>query len=407
MEKLSAKEKGIKDIQQVEIFKEFEKILDLSKIIEDNKVSIFNKDESALSEIIHNIINENGFEDPFVVLDIGPLLFQYSTCKKILERGTPYYAVRYCKLPVILDVLRKLECGFACTNQEEITYIINNEIHGNRIYFSNPVKDPHHLKFADSKNVELVNFDCENELLKIKVYHPHANSLLKVNTEVNSSYSELEIKYGCSVDEVSILVERAKLFGINFKGYAIQSYSYNGFCDSIDEVVSLVHIAQDKGFQPEFLDLGELEIDTNDFEFVPLLEKINSQVKAHIDKDYEILYQLGKDFFEQVYFLVFIIRGKKIKKQAETILIEYFVDESIFDILSTSIKDKEINIVEISKVSSTKKYPTIFSSCNRGSKDGIKFEHLSEMEAETWCYFQNIHFTNNLPTINIFTYDTS
>ena len=44
----------------------------------------------------------------------------------------------------------------------------------NRIIYDNTFKEISHLKYAARNGIDLMTFDCEMELLKVKAHHPSA-----------------------------------------------------------------------------------------------------------------------------------------------------------------------------------------------------------------------------------------
>lgn len=58
--------------------------------------------------------------------------------------------------------------------QEEIRKVVSLGVEPNRLIFANPTKPASHLRYAADEGVELITFDNENELYKIKSLHPTA-----------------------------------------------------------------------------------------------------------------------------------------------------------------------------------------------------------------------------------------
>ena len=44
-----------------------------------------------------------------------------------------------------------------------------------RIAYANPIKQVSHIQYAAHMGVELITFDCEEELLKILKHHPSSS----------------------------------------------------------------------------------------------------------------------------------------------------------------------------------------------------------------------------------------
>jgi len=79
-------------------------------------------------------------------------------------------------------MLSLLGCQFDCASKEEIIRVTELDIPTSKIIYANPVKDSHFLKFARSQDVDLMTFDNETELYKIKLYHPYAKLIIRIKT---------------------------------------------------------------------------------------------------------------------------------------------------------------------------------------------------------------------------------
>ncbi len=52
--------------------------------------------------------------------------------------------------------------------------ILNLGVSPDRIIYGNPFKQPSYIQYAAEMGVELMVFDCEEEMIKIKMHHPSA-----------------------------------------------------------------------------------------------------------------------------------------------------------------------------------------------------------------------------------------
>ena len=74
----------------------------------------------------------------------------------------------------ILEVLAALGTGFDCASKSEINKILSLGVEPERIIYANPVKPTSHIKYAATTKVDLMTFDNETELYKIKELFPQA-----------------------------------------------------------------------------------------------------------------------------------------------------------------------------------------------------------------------------------------
>jgi ornithine decarboxylase len=132
--------------------------------------------------LINYFIEKNKTDQAFFIINLGAVLEQFKRWKQNLPRVEPFYAVKCCPDPVILSILSLLGCQFDCASKEEIISITSLDIPTSKIIYANPVKDSHFLKFARSQDVDLMTFDNETELYKIKLYHPYSKLIIRIKT---------------------------------------------------------------------------------------------------------------------------------------------------------------------------------------------------------------------------------
>lgn len=74
----------------------------------------------------------------------------------------------------VLEILAALETGFNCVTKAEINKILSLDVDASKIMFANPAKMASHIRHATKMGVNLMTFDNEIELHKIKEHHPNA-----------------------------------------------------------------------------------------------------------------------------------------------------------------------------------------------------------------------------------------
>lgn len=77
-----------------------------------------------------------------------------------------------------MKVLATLGTGFDCASKTEINKILSLNVSAERIIFANPAKPNSHIRHAASMGVDVMTFDSEIELHKIKELFPQAKSVL-------------------------------------------------------------------------------------------------------------------------------------------------------------------------------------------------------------------------------------
>lgn len=160
--------------------------------------------KSTVMSVIKEIAETGVQEDAFYVCDVGDIVRKHEIWKNTLPRVEPFYgkgfitiftavlsifnhlillAVKCNDSLAVLEVLAAMGTGFDCASKSEIDKILSLDVSPDRIVFANPAKPASHIKFAASRCVDLMTFDNETELHKIKTLYPHAryNTLFFIN----------------------------------------------------------------------------------------------------------------------------------------------------------------------------------------------------------------------------------
>ncbi|CAB4027735.1 ornithine decarboxylase-like, partial [Paramuricea clavata] len=186
---------------------------------ENPKVSVF-EDGVSIKEVITTLMQNNKSEDDaFYCVDIGDILKKHEKWKYLLPRIEPFYAIKCNTDPVILELMVNLGIGFDCASQVEIdTMLLSYGVEPNRIIFANPCKQLSHIKYAVANGVDLMAFDNEMELQKVKALAPNSRLLLRILTDDSRSLCQLGIKYGAALDQCQHLLKVAKQLDLNVVG---------------------------------------------------------------------------------------------------------------------------------------------------------------------------------------------
>lgn len=78
----------------------------------------------------------------------------------------------------MLEVLNTLNVNFDCASKAEINKILSIGVHPDRIIFANPAKPASHIRHAAAVGVNMMTFDSETELHKIKKLYPDARYII-------------------------------------------------------------------------------------------------------------------------------------------------------------------------------------------------------------------------------------
>lgn len=158
---------------------------------EEQNVRILN-DEIDVWNIVRDIARSEAEEDAFYICDLGNIVEKYGIWRKKLPRIQPFYgknnkknifirfpsnvfpAVKCNDNVTVLKVLATLGTGFDCASKTEINKVLSLNVNSERIIFANPAKPNSHIRHAAAMGVDVMTFDSEVELHKIKELFPQA-----------------------------------------------------------------------------------------------------------------------------------------------------------------------------------------------------------------------------------------
>jgi diaminopimelate decarboxylase len=250
----------------------------------------------------------------------------------------PYYAVKCNPNPVILESLASLGCNFDCASENEMKTIIEITKDPTRIIFANPCKMTSQIRYARSNDVDLMTFDCEEELYKIKLYHPYANLVLRLAVDDSKSLCKFNKKFGCKLEEVKellLIVKTLKLIvvGVSFHVGSGCSSSEN-YYKAIQDCKTAVDIANEIGIKMSIVDIGGgfPGLDTT-IKFEDIAIEVNRGMTDFFQKELDnneiqFISEPGRYFAQKSHTLVLNVIGKKIIKNedGEKVIIYYLND---------------------------------------------------------------------------------
>jgi diaminopimelate decarboxylase len=315
---------------------EFSKTLD-NTLLQKYSVKLYGSDYDIYN-IINDFIEDNHSERAFNLIDLGSVTKAYSKWVNLLPQVKPYYAVKCNPNPVILDALATLGANFDCASEAEVKTIIEITNDPSRIIFANPCKMSSHIRYARSNDVDLMTFDAEEELYKIKLYHPYTKLILRLAVDDSKSLCRFNSKFGCKLDEVEDLLNITKTLKLDVVGFSFHvgsgCSSADSFYNAIDDCKKAVIIAQKLDINISMIDLGGGFPGVDDkIKFEDIARRINDAIQDFFEYDNEtkniqFIAEPGRYFVQRSHTLVLNIIGKKISinENGEKIIIYYLND---------------------------------------------------------------------------------
>jgi len=308
-------------------------------LFQKHEVKLYGSDRDTY-DIINDFLEENQSERAFYIIDLGEITNSYTNWVKLLPDVKPYYAVKCNPNHVLLDVLASLGCNFDCASENEIKTIIEITKDPTRIIFANPCKMSSQIRYARANDVDLMTFDCEEELYKIKLYHPYAKLILRLAVDDSKSKCKFNKKFGCPLFQVEELLRIVKTLKLDVVGF---SFHVGSGCSSADNFYDALHdcrkatdIAKDLGITITMIDIGGgfPGLDVN-VKFEDIAKRVNDGMTDFFgteleNKTIQFISEPGRYFAEKTHTLVMNIIGKKVVKTDDDKTFVYYLNDGIY-----------------------------------------------------------------------------
>ena len=295
---------------------------------------------------ILDIIQRNPEKTAFYIVDLGKIVELYEQWMRLLPKITPYYAIKCNSNPRVLQVLENLGINFDCASQDEIKTVLDITNDPNRIIFANPCKYPEHIQYAKENLVDLMTFDCEEELYKIKKYYPEARMVLRLAVDDSKSKMKFSKKFGCTKENIITLLVLAKSLQLTVVGF---SFHVGSKCMSADTYYNALN---DCKYACEIARLLDIKIDMIDIgggfssedSFFDATYYINLGIDLLFSSDdyyqnIKFIAEPGRYFAETTHTLVLQVIGKKAVVENDENIIVYTLNESVYNSFNCTIFD--------------------------------------------------------------------
>jgi diaminopimelate decarboxylase len=293
-------------------------------------------------DIINDYLEDNPSERAFYIIDLGELINSYSNWMRLLPTVKPYYAVKCNPNPVILDALASLGVNFDCASETEMKTIIEITKDPTRIIFANPCKMSSQIRYARSNDVDLMTFDCEDELYKIKLYHPYAKLILRIAVDDSKSKCKFNKKFGCKLSQIKELLTISRTLKLDVIGFSFHvgsgCYSAENFYNAIKDCKEATNIASSLGINTSIIDIGGgFPGKDTEIKFEDIARRVNDAMSDFFETEIEnnniqFIAEPGRFFAESTHTLVLNVIGKKkiINDNTGECTIVYYLNDGIY-----------------------------------------------------------------------------
>lgn len=320
-------------------------IPEISSLITSKKIQVL--DKTDILEIINHFLETHQSDQPFYIINLKEVITKINLWRDNLPTIEPYYAIKCNPDEIIIKLMASMGLSFDCASKNEIAKVISADVNPDKIIFANPCKLLQDIKYARANDVDLMTFDSSHELYKIKLYHPSAKLVIRIQVDDSKSRCKFNCKFGVRLDEVKDLLQQAKFMELDIIGV---SFHVGSGCEdpkvfrtALQDCKTVYDIGKEMGFNMKLIDLGGGFPGANDEKFVEMAKVINESIEEFF-KDIEIdfMAEPGRFFVTSAYTLITSIINKKIIKSPENIgdkQIIYYLSEGIYGSFNNIIFD--------------------------------------------------------------------
>jgi ornithine decarboxylase len=192
-----------------------------------------------------------------------------------------------------------------------------------------------------------MTFDSSHELYKIKLYHPSAKLIIRIQTDDSKSRCKFNCKFGVSLDQVNDLLHQAKFMDLDIVGVSFHVGSgcedESVFKTAIGDCRKVYDMAKEKGFNFNIVDIGGGFPGDDDEKFNRMAIIINSSINEYFNNiDIKFMAEPGRFFVTSAYTLVTSVINKKIVKNSDdnnSKHIIYYLSESVYGSFNNIVFD--------------------------------------------------------------------
>jgi ornithine decarboxylase len=374
----------------------------LPNFIKDHSVTIIDKKNPIQSDLIQVIIEKYGPSGAFYIVNIGDILRRLQLWRKLFPTIEPFYAVKSNCSSVICELLGLCGIGFDVASIGEINIIKDKVKNMNKIIFAHPIKPIDSIVYARTVDVDLLVVDSEHELYKVKLYHPHANLLIRLKVDDKDSICRFSEKFGIDQDNITNILDLASRMNLNVKGV---SFHVGSNCKNAKQYYSAIEmakytfdIAKEKNFNFSIIDSGGGFSGDNSNESFELLENISTEIYKALedffnnDPNLTLMAEPGRFFCTNSHTLVLNVIGKKVKIDKETgnKIQTLYLNDGLYGSFSAITYDYQKPTIIPYNNDDIQKYKTILQGASCDSLDVVcKDIMLPELEISDLVYVEN------------------
>ncbi|XP_013383988.1 ornithine decarboxylase [Lingula anatina] len=214
----------------------------------------------AMRHLIKDKLQQGDDMRPFYIANLDDIVNKHKHWVKLMPRVKPFYAVKCNNTEPVVKTIAALGAGFDCASSAEFQQVLKYGVETDRIIYAQTCKDPEEIKHASERGVDLMTFDNEDELVKIKHLYPHARLVLRILPQVQKAVLKMGKKFGCAIKNCKGLLLKAKELELNVVGISFHVGSSCLDAFAYEHTISLCRgifdMAKTIGYNFNLLDIG-------------------------------------------------------------------------------------------------------------------------------------------------------
>ncbi|KDR16679.1 Ornithine decarboxylase, partial [Zootermopsis nevadensis] len=349
-------------------------------------------------------------EEAFYVCDIGDIVHKHREWKLKMPRVEPHYAVKCNDSLAVLEVLAALGTGFDCASKGEIKKILELGVDPRRIIFANPAKPASHIRYAATLGVDIMTFDNECELHKIKNLFPTAKLVIRIRSDAAIAQCQLGMKFGCdAVTEAPHLLKVAQSLGLDIVGVSFHVGSGCGdpaaFYQAISSAKMVFDIGTTLGYNFDLLDIGGGYPGNKGTSIDEIAEVVNSALDEYFPNPelVRVISEPGRFFVASAFILATNIHSKREVPSGEEVAhIMYYINDGVYGSFNALLYDHaKVTPIPLNAHISKLFPSSIWGPTCDGLDQVVQKVLLPEMSVGDWIIFEDMG-AYTLPTASPF-----
>ncbi|MCL4137594.1 UNVERIFIED_CONTAM: hypothetical protein GTU68_021673 [Idotea baltica] len=272
-----------------------------------------------------------------------------------------------------------------------------------RIIYAHPCKPASHLRQAVSLGVDLMTFDNETELSKVKDLMPSAKLVIRIRCDAAKAQCPLGEKFGVDPDLALPLLRSAKEKGLNVVGV---SFHVGSGCQEPEVFLRAIKASREVfdeavnlGFSPYLLDIGGGFPGISGTSLNEAAKYINLALDQHFpEQEIQVIAEPGRYVVASAFTLVTQVISKR--RVAPHPSFMYYINDGIYGSMNCVLYDHQAvfpEVLDLDPPNSNEERPdpplyrcSIWGPTCDSLDQVVQEAHLKEVDVGDWIVFRDM-----------------